>query len=193
VADVIKNFELTLANTEAQRKKDLDMAGTQIAALKKDSETQIAALKKDLGALKKGSETQIAALKKDLGKAEDKIELLNREAATTKNEIDVLKENAAATERYIEVLAEDVEATTDFLALGVRLFSSLPLSLLLLPHYQGRGQSRSNQTQKPARPCSSIASHVPWPKYFNQHLRFQKLPGSSRSFICSTSTPAASP
>jgi chromosome segregation ATPase len=84
VADIIKNFELTLANTEAQRKKDLDMAGTQIAALKKDSGTQIAALKKD-------SETQIAALKKDLGKAEaerndlkDKIELLNREAATTK-------------------------------------------------------------------------------------------------------------
>ena len=191
MADIIKKFELTLANTEAQRKKDLDMAGTQIAALKKDSETQIAALKKD-------SETQIAALKKDLDKAEaerndlkDKVELLNMEAATTKNEIGVLKENAAATERYIEVLAEDVEATTDFLALGVRPFSSLPLSLLLLPHYQGRGQSRSNQTQKPARPCSSIASHLPGPKQFNHH-RFQRLPGSSRFFTLSASTPAAS-
>jgi hypothetical protein len=46
VADIIKNFELTLANSEAQRKKDL----VEAEALRKNdlvkAETQIAALKK---------------------------------------------------------------------------------------------------------------------------------------------------
>ena len=121
--DVIKTFELRLANAEAQRKKDLDNAEAQIETVKKDLD-------------------KTEAQRNDL---KDQIELLKREAAITMNEIDVLKENAAGTERYIETLVEDMEATTDFLALGVRLFSSLSL-FLLHPHNQGRGQSGSNQT-----------------------------------------------
>jgi hypothetical protein len=108
---------------------------------------------------------RLSSLEKEKTIAYQRTKDFETQIAALKNEIDVLKENAVATELYIEVLAEDVEATTEFLALGVRLFSSLPPSLLLLPHYQGRGQSRSNQTQKPARPCSSIASQVPWPKH----------------------------
>jgi len=132
VVDIVKNFELTLANAEVQRKRDLDKAEGQIAAVKKDLDKAEAQRMKDLDKAEAQrmkdldkAERQVAAVKKDLDKAEaqrddlkDQIELLNREAAATKNEIDVLKENAAATERYIEILAEDVEATTDFLALG---------------------------------------------------------------------------
>ena len=99
---------------------------------------------------------RLSSLEKEKTIAYQRIKDSETQIAALKNEIDVLKENAVATERYIEGLAEDVEATTEFLALGVRLFSCLPPSLLLLPFYQGRGQSRSNQTQKPARPCSSM-------------------------------------
>ena len=131
--DIIKTFESQLANAEALRKNDLDKAET---LRKKDLDKAEAQRKKDLDK----AEARIEAMNKDLDKAEaqrnnlkDQIEILNREAAATKNEIDVLKENAAATERYIETLAEDVEATTDFLALGVRLFSSLSPSPSYIP------------------------------------------------------------
>jgi len=112
----MKDLELA----DAQRKRDAEKAE---ARRMKDLELANAQRKRDLADAREQSRKLLA----NIDELEYKIKRLEQRA--TDRELE-RKQKDEATQRYIESLAGDIEATTDFLAVGVSLYSPLPPPLL---------------------------------------------------------------
>ena len=131
----LRDLELKLETAELLRKQDVEKAES---LRKKDAEMAESLRKKD-------AEMAESLRRKDAEKAEllrkkdtERVEVLRKkdraEVAELENKITHLEHSAIekemewkrtqeSTQQYIESLASDIDATTDFLAIGVRLFS----------------------------------------------------------------------
>jgi len=148
VLNIIAILESKIEAAETQRRKDAEKAQEQ---RKKDAEIAETQRRKDAEKAeeqrKKDVEKAEEQRKKDQADAKEQTRKLKMDIMVLENKIGHLEKHASeyefeqkqkdkATQQYIESLADDIEATTDFLAVGVRLLSSLSSTSSNIPIMQ---------------------------------------------------------